>query len=222
MATAQGSSAVGSLPKTSAHERASSPTDATLLARFVSQRDEVAFETLVNRHRAMVLRLCRRVLGNDHDAEDAFQATFLVLLHKAGSVRKHASLPHWLYGVAYRTALQTRTDLARRRLHERKRATLEMCDSEPNLLRQELRGVLGEEVNRLPEKYRAPVVLCYLDGMTYEEASRQLHWPKGTVAIRLARARERLRANLARRGVALAGARTGTVSAGPPINIAPP
>jgi RNA polymerase sigma factor (sigma-70 family) len=151
----------------------------------------------------MVLGLCRRILGNRHDAEDAFQATFLVLVDRAGSVRKKASLSHWLYGVACRTALQARTELARRRVHERKAATMGICEAVPEVLGRELHSVLEDEVSRLPEKYRAPVALCYLEGMTYEEASRQLRCPKGTVAIRLTRARERLRANLIRRGVVL-------------------
>jgi RNA polymerase sigma factor (sigma-70 family) len=151
----------------------------------------------------MVLGLCQRILGNRHDAEDAFQATFLVLVRRAGSVRKKASLTHWLYGVACRTALRARTELARRRVHERKVATVGLCEAVPDLLWQELHSVLDDEVSRLPEKYRAPVALCYLEGMTYEQASRHLRWPKGTVAIRLARARERLRANLIRRGVVL-------------------
>jgi RNA polymerase sigma factor (sigma-70 family) len=118
-------------------------------------------------------------------------------------VRNKASLIHWLYGVACRTALQARTELARRRVHERKVATVGLCEAVPDLLWQELHSVLNDEVSRLPEKYRAPVALCYLEGMTYEEAGRQLRCPKGTVAIRLARARERLRANLIRRGVVL-------------------
>jgi C-terminal peptidase prc len=206
MATGQLNSVVRYLRKVSAGQLASSCTDATLLERFVSQQDEAAFEALVHRHGPMVLGLCRRILRHAHDVEDAFQATFLVLVHKAGSVRKRASLGHWLYGVAYRTALQARTDVARRRVHERKGATMAISEPVPDLLWQELRSVLDEEVNRLPEKYRAPIVLCYLEGRTYEEASRQLRWPKGTVAIRLARARERLRANLVRRGVGLCGA----------------
>jgi DNA-directed RNA polymerase specialized sigma24 family protein len=105
MATGQMSSVVRYLRKVAAHQLASSSTDASLLERFVNQRDEAAFEALVNRHGPMVLGLCQRILGNRHDAEDAFQATFLVLVHRAGSVRKQASLSHWLYGVAYRTAL---------------------------------------------------------------------------------------------------------------------
>jgi C-terminal peptidase prc len=203
MVTAQLSSVVRYLRKVQAGRLAASLTDATLLERFISQRDEAAFEALISRHGPMVLGLCRRVLRNTHDAEDAFQATFLVLVHKAGSVQKRTSLSNWLYGVAYRTALQARSDLARRRVHERKGATMAVCEPVPEILCQELRSILDEEVNRLPAKYRAPVVLCYLEGRTYEEAGRQLHWPKGTVAIRLARARERLRANLVRRGIGL-------------------
>jgi C-terminal peptidase prc len=205
MATGQLKSVVCYLRKVTACQLASSSTDAVLLERFVSQRDEAAFEALLRRHGPMVLGLCRRVLRNRHDAEDAFQATFLVLVHKAGSVRKFASLSSWLYGVAYRTALQVRTELARRRVHEKKGATMTLYEPVPEMLDQEMRSLLDEEISRLPEKYRIPVVLCYLEGMTYEEASRHLRWPKGTVAIRLARARERLRANLVRRGVVLSG-----------------
>ena len=206
MATGQLSSVVRYLRTVKAGRLAATLPDATLLERFVSQRDEAAFEALVSRHGPMVLGLCRRVLGNAHDAEDAFQATFLVLVHKAGSVRKRTSLSHWLYGVAYRTALHARSERARRRVHERKGATMTSCEPVDEILCQELRSVLDEEINRLPEKYRVPVILCYLEGRTYEEASRQLRWPIGTVAIRLARARERLRTNLVRRGIGLADA----------------
>lgn len=205
MATGQLQSVVRYLRRVTACQLASSSSDAVLLERFVSQRDEAAFEALLRRHGPMVLGLCRRVLRNPHDAEDAFQATFLVLVHKAGSVRKHASVSSWLYGVAYRTALQARSELARRRLHEKKGATVAFYEPVPDVLDGELRSLLDAEINRLPEKYRTPIVLCYLEGMTYEEASRHLQWPKGTVAIRLARARERLRANLVQRGVVLSG-----------------
>jgi C-terminal peptidase prc len=205
MATGQLKSVVRYLRKVTACQLASSSTDAVLLERFVSERDETAFEALLHRHGPMVLGLCRRVLRNAHDAEDAFQATFLVLVHKASSVRKLASLSSWLYGVAYRTALQARTELARRRVHEKRGAIMAFYDPVPDVYGQELRSLVDEEISRLPEKYRTPVILCYLEGMTYEEASRHLHWPKGTVAIRLARARERLRANLIRRGVVLSG-----------------
>jgi RNA polymerase sigma-70 factor (ECF subfamily) len=210
MATRQLSSVVRYLRTVRASRLAASLTDATLLERFISQRDEAAFEALVSRHGPMVFGLCRRVLGNAHDAEDAFQATFLVLVHKAGSVRKRTSLGHWLYGVAYRTALQARSDRARRRVHERKGATMDVREPVSEILCQEVRSVLDEEIHRLPEKYRTPVVLCYLEGKTYEEAGRQLRWPKGTVAIRLARARERLRTNLVRRGIGLSDASLGT------------
>jgi RNA polymerase sigma factor (sigma-70 family) len=203
MAMGQGSSVVDYLRKVTARRLASSSTDATLLQLYVSQRDEVAFETLVNRHGAMVHGVCQRILGNRHDAEDAVQATFLVLVYRAGSVRKQASFSHWLYSVACRTALQARTKLARRRVHEKKVATRAICEAVPDLVWQELHSILDDEVSRLPEKYRTPFALCYLEGMTYEEASRKLRWPKGTVAIRLARARQRLRANLIRRGVVL-------------------
>src|SRR5262249_5179454 len=151
---------------------ASSCTDAILLERFVSHRDEAAFEALVLRHGPMVPGLCGRVLRNRHDVEEAFQATFLLLVPKAASLRNRASLGHWLSGVAYGTALQARTEVARRRFHERKGAPMAVSEPAPDIFWQELRPILDEEVNRLPEKYRAPVVLCYLEGRTYEEASR--------------------------------------------------
>jgi C-terminal peptidase prc len=178
-------------------------TDAALLERFVSYQDEVAFELLVRRHGPMVLGLCQRVLHDAHDAEDAFQATFLVLVRKAALIRKQTAVSSWLYGVAYRTAVKVRTDCASRRAHERQVATMPASESSPEPTWSEVRCILDQELDRLPDKYRAPVVLCYLQGLTYEEAARQLGCPKGTVAIRLSRARERLRASLVRRGVTL-------------------
>jgi RNA polymerase sigma factor (sigma-70 family) len=182
-------------------------TDADLLARFVTRRDEAAFELLLWRHGTMVLHICRDVTRDAHAAEDAFQATFLALVRKAGSIRAGESLGAWLYQVAYRVALKARSQIARRNEHETAGvnvaglpAVAELPD-EASL--RELRPVLHEEVQRLPAKYRTPIVLCYLQGLTHEEAARQLGWPKGTVAERLARARELLRKRLSRRGVAL-------------------
>jgi RNA polymerase sigma factor (sigma-70 family) len=178
--------------------------DGDLLTRYVSARDEAALATLVRRHGPMVLRVCGRVLGNAHDAEDAFQATFLVLLRQAASVRKQASLGSWLYGVAWRVARQARTRGAVRRDRERE-AVVTVPPPEPpdELAKSELRAALDEEVRRLPEKYRAAVVLCCVEGKTHEQAARELRWPKSSVTARLARARQLLQRRLTRRGFAV-------------------
>jgi RNA polymerase sigma factor (sigma-70 family) len=151
----------------------------------------------------MVLGVCRRVLDNEHDAEDAFQATFLVLARQAQSIRKLESVGSWLYGVAYRISLRARSDAARRRALEDRARTMPEQDPLVEAAWRELRPVLDEEVDRLPPKYRAPIILCYLEGKTNTEAARELGWTKGTVSGRLARARELLRNRLARRGVSL-------------------
>jgi RNA polymerase sigma factor (sigma-70 family) len=178
-------------------------TDAELLSRFVRQRDEAAFSTLLHRHGPVVLGACRRVLHNEHDAEDAFQATFLVLARKAHAVEKPELLGNWLYGVACRIALKARGKIARRRVKETQavRPLLESTQSEA--VWADLRPVLDEEVNRLPDCYRLPFVLCYLQGKTNEEAAHLLGCPKGTILSRLATAREKLRTRLVRRGITL-------------------
>jgi RNA polymerase sigma factor (sigma-70 family) len=176
--------------------------DCELLRRFVAAREGSAFAGLVRRHGPMVFGVCRRVLNDVHDAEDAYQATFLVLARKAASVRKHEAIASWLYGVAYRVARKTRA--ARRACTGVDPAPL-LSSSDPvaEAAWRELRPVIDEELNRLPEKYRAPLVLCYLQGKTNAEAAQVLGWTKGTVSGRLARARDLLRPRLARRGVAL-------------------
>jgi RNA polymerase sigma factor (sigma-70 family) len=182
---------------------APSTSDAQLLQRFVSQRDESAFELLVWRHGPMVHGVCRRVLRDPHDADDAFQATLLVLARKAASICERDSVGGWLYRVAYRVALRARDGASRRARHERGVPELPAVagphSAGPD---EELRGVLDEELNRLAEKHRAPVVLCYLEGLTNEEAARQLRCPVGTVKTRLAQARRLLGQQLARRGLA--------------------
>ncbi len=182
--------------------------DAELLERFVSQRDAAAFELLVRRHGPMVLGVCRRLLGHAHDAEDAFQATFLALARKAGAIQRGGSVGSWLYHVAYRVALRARAERARRGEHEQPvLAEPVSVAEEPGT--GELRQVLDEEVNRLPARQRSAFILCCLEGKTGEEAARELRCPPGTISSRLTRARERLRVGLTRRGLApavLAGA----------------
>jgi RNA polymerase sigma factor (sigma-70 family) len=176
-----------------------------LLERFVYQHDEAAFELLVRRHEHMVLGVCRRVLGHVQDAEDAFQATFLTLACKAGSIRKRETLPSWLYKVAFRIALRARARKSMRARHERPAgdALSNLVSAEPVFPNDgsTLRDVLDEAIHRLPAKYRAPVILCYLEGKTNEQAAVQLGCPTGTVVTHLARARQRLRKDLLRRGL---------------------
>ncbi len=178
-------------------------SDAHLLERFVSRQSEAAFAVLVERHGPLVQGVCRRVLQDAHDAEDAFQAAFLILARKAHTIHQHQSLPSWLYKVAYRIALRARSTIVRRRTQERAAIQSAPPPSPGEVLRRELGEVLDEEVQRLPEKYRAPVLLCYLQGRTNEEAAQQLSCPTGTVKIRLMRARDLLRKRLERRGVGL-------------------
>jgi RNA polymerase sigma factor (sigma-70 family) len=180
--------------------------DRQLLERFLSGRDQWAFESLMHRHGPMVLSVCRRFLRDMHDAEDAFQATFLVLLRKARSLSKRELLANWLYGVAYRTALRARRDAARRHLHETRRCEKSLVTEDNDRAWREHQETLDEEIHRLPAKYRAPIVLCYFEGLTLKEAAQQLGWPTGTVAGRLARARNLLGARLTRRGVSLTAA----------------
>lgn len=177
-------------------------SEGELLGRFVLEGDEAAFEAIVLRHGPMVWGVCRRLLRDPNDVEDAFQATFLVLLRRAGSIRDAGGLGCWLYGVAYRVASRARADAARRRAKEQGVARPESDGAEGAGEGSELRGVIDLELDRLPEKYRGPVVLCYLEGKTQEEAARTLRWTTGMVRGRLAAARERLRRRLALRGLA--------------------
>ncbi|HEY7310342.1 MAG TPA: sigma-70 family RNA polymerase sigma factor [Gemmataceae bacterium] len=181
-------------------------SDADLLHRFVNERDEAAFELLMWRHAAMVLHVCAQVLSNRETAEDAFQATFLVFVRKAGSISRREALGSWLYRVAYRTALKARTRDKRRPSPGPELDLLEAPPDGDDAGQRELRRMICEEVNRLPAKYRAPIVACFFEGKTHEEAANQLGWPRGTVAGRLARARELLHRRLTRRGVTLSAA----------------
>ncbi len=178
--------------------------DEQLLHRFATTGDESAFAALVQRHGPLVLGVCRRALSDPRDAEDAFQATFLVLVRKAGVIRRPELLGKWLYGVANRVAAKARVRAARRRRREQPLPDGPVAgESRPTAEGLEWRSVLDEEVHRLPVKYRTAVVLCYPEGLTNEEAARRLGCPKGTVQSRLAWGRERLRTRLRRRGVAL-------------------
>lgn len=184
------------------HER----SDADLLHTFLAERDEMAFRLLMQRHGRMVLSVCRRMLRQREDAEDAFQAVFLILARNAASIQKRASLASWLYGVAYRTSLKARAEMSKRRQHEKQAAQARQVQSERDVAMRELQAVLTEEVARLAEKYRAPFVLCCLEGMSRSEAARQLGWKEGTVSGRLAEARKRLQTRLQHRGITLTAA----------------
>src|SRR5688572_16826675 len=184
-----------------ARRAGSSLTDTQLVANFVARRDEASFEVLVWRHGAMVLDLCKRVLRDAHEAEDAFQATFLVLARKAAAVGRGEAVGCWLYKVAYRIALRLRARAAKRAAPGAPEDAPPAPEARAEADWADLRPVLDEEIARLPEKYRAPFVLCYLDGLTNEQAAEQLGCPKGTVLSRLSRGRERLRERLTRRGV---------------------
>ena len=174
------------------------PTDAELLARWAIHPDPAILEQLVRRHGGMVLGVCRRVLGHSADADDAFQATFLVLVRKARTLTQPGQVAGWLYGVAFRIARRVRADRARRRRREASMFIETPAPPAPDDT-SDLRRVLDEELARLPEKYRLPIVLCELEERTLDEAARELGWPKGTVAGRLSRGRNLLRSRLSRR-----------------------
>jgi RNA polymerase sigma factor (sigma-70 family) len=180
-------------------------TDGQLLTNFIERRDEAAFADLVFRHGPMVWRVCRRVLTNQHDAEDAFQATFLVLVRKAASVRPREMLANWLHGVAHTTAHRARVSAAQRGARERQVTSLPERSVTPAHSQADLRAVLDRELSRLPEKYRILILLCDLEDRSRKEVARQLAIPEGTVAGRLARARVLLARRLARQGCTLWG-----------------
>jgi RNA polymerase sigma factor (sigma-70 family) len=172
------------------------PPDGALVERFATSRDEAAFAALVRRHGPAVLRVCLRVLRHHHDAEDACQATFLVLARQARSLRQHDSLAGWLYKVAYHLSVRLRASAERRRRSERN--VLPRTDDDPHAW-DDLRPVLDEELARLPDKYRVPVLLCCLVGRTRDEAAGQLGWTLATLKMQLERGRQMLRTRLARR-----------------------
>src|SRR5262245_633516 len=181
-------------------ERVRQLSDQVLLQQFREQRDESAFGTLLWRHGPMILDVCRSVLGNDADAEEAFQATFLILVRQAASIRKTASVGNWLHGVAYRTALKARARSATRERNEARAPGREVSDPD-DLAWREVRQVLHEELAGLAERYRAPLVAGYLEGKTQDEAAAQLGLAKSTLKERMERGRSQLRARLVRRGL---------------------
>jgi RNA polymerase sigma factor (sigma-70 family) len=184
-----------------------------LLERYATERDELAFEALVARHGPMVLGVCRRVLRNDQAAEDAFQATFLVLMRKAPALDRGKPLGNWLYTVAYRLALRIRADEARRLRREERAARSRPVPESRATGQSDQAVVLEEELERLPERHRLPLVLCYLEGRTNEQAAEFLGCPRGSMSARLAEARQRLRACMARRGYAVSVAGIATLLA---------
>jgi RNA polymerase sigma factor (sigma-70 family) len=196
-------------------------TDSQLIERFTTHRDETAFAALVHRHGALVWRVCRTVLRECHAAEDAFQATFLILVRKAGSLRSPELLGNWLYGVAHRVARRARKTRARQEAHERQGVEMLAAVAAEEPAGPDLQPLLQEELQHLPAKYRTPMVLCYLEGHTNQEAARQLQWPVGTVKVRLLRGREMLRTRLVRRGLVLSVGALVTALAPPAAAAAP-
>jgi RNA polymerase sigma factor (sigma-70 family) len=222
MRKAQSSGPLRSLRALFAAGTATGLSDGELLERYAARRAEsaeaahaaeMAFAALVDRHGAMVWGVCRRLLGDTHEAEDAFQATFLVLVRKAGSVRVDGSLGRWLYGVAHRVALRARSEARRRGAGIVRNPPSAPGDPAGDVELREIRDTVGEELDRLPAKYRCPVELCHLQGMTYDQAARQLNWPVATVKNRLVQGRLRLRERLARRGLAPDAVALGVVTA---------
>ena len=182
-----------------------SETDGRLLARFLDgDAPADGFAALVDRHAPMILGVCRRILDDPNDADDAAQATFLVLARRARAIRNHDSLASWLFGVALRVAKRAKSDATRRREHERRKAEMTAIRAETQGDPATI-GVIDEEIARLPERLRGPIVVCYLEGLTQEQAAGRLNLPLRTIQRRLAQGRERLRARLARRGVAVPG-----------------
>jgi RNA polymerase sigma factor (sigma-70 family) len=197
-------------------------SDQRLLENFLGRRDEAAFAELVKRHGPMVLNVCRGVLHHEQDAEDAFQATFLVLAQKADSIRHRETVAGWLWGVANHLSKKAQAMAARQRRDMQRETEKSAPDPLLDMTVRDLRRALYEELQRLPEKYRLPLVLCYLEGRTQEEAAQQLGWSKGAFRGRLNRGREKLRARLARRGLTLSAGMLTTALAVNPASAAVP
>jgi RNA polymerase sigma factor (sigma-70 family) len=201
-------------------EALGSLTDSQLVERFAANRDEAAFALLVERHGPLVLGVSRQVLHNRHEAEDVFQAAFLMLARKANTLRAGQAVRAWLYQTTVNLSRTIRTAAARRQNHERQAARDAMSDSSSSVSLPDFQSALHEEVSRLPEKFRLPVLMCHLDGKTHDEAAGVLGCPVGTVRSRLSRARDLLRRRLERRGVTMASLAMGTIS-GSSVNAVP-
>ncbi len=204
-----------------AAQQHSEGSDEQLLHAFTSRRDDSAFAALVRRHGPMVLHVCRRVLGHEQDAEDAFQAAFLVLARRAAGLRKKTRLPSFLHGIAYRTAMKAKQSAARRHKHEGLAPARSPANPADELSWREVQALLDEEISRLPEIYRVVFVLFYLEDLSREETARRLGLKDPTVAKRLAAARKRLSERLARRGVELTAVLAATAVATPPVRALP-
>jgi RNA polymerase sigma factor (sigma-70 family) len=187
-------------------QRSRDLTDADLLRRFLADREGAAFAVLVQRHGPMVLGLCNRILGDLHSAEDALQATFMVLVRRSASLRCTGSLGNWLYAAAKRIALKARAKAIARRRLERRLETMPRTEPIDESTWQELRSILDDEIGKLPKKYRAVIILCHLESKSHEQAAKELSWPKTTLTSRLVRGRELLRQGLVRRGITLSAA----------------
>ncbi len=218
MATAEMSTVLDYLRRIAAPRALHDLPDEQLLERFLLEREEAAFALLVQRHGPLVLAVCRRQLHSEQDAEDAFQATFLILVRRAAAIGKRQSVRSWLHGVAWRVAARAKTGRQARWLA---REPLDDLAAAPEPAWDDAGAVLDEELNRLPARYREPFVLCYLEGRTFAETAGRLGCPLGTVAARLHRARERLRRRLARRGVALSAGILGVAWAAQPAFAVP-
>jgi RNA polymerase sigma factor (sigma-70 family) len=201
MTTAPLSGVIWQLRETALSHEDSGQTDAQLLEAFVSRGEEAAFESLLRRHGPMVLGVCRRVLHHAQDVEDSFQATFLVFVRKAASILPRDLVGNWLYGVAFRTALEARKRNARRRAKEREVEGVPKRELSTEDVWKELLPLLDQELNRLPDPYRLAIVLCDLEGKTHREAAQQLGWPQGTLSSRLVRGRVMLAKRLAKHGM---------------------
>jgi RNA polymerase sigma factor (sigma-70 family) len=204
MATTQSGAILRHIRTLAASAAAQELTDGQLLHRFATAHEEAAFATLVQRHGRLVWSVCRHILHHEHDAEDAFQATFLILARRPGSIRKQESVGSWLYGVAYRVAVKAKRSAARRQAYERQARTMPQGQVSSELACRELQAILDTEVQRLPDKYRTPFVLCCLCGRSRQDVAQELGWKEGTVSSRIAQARKQLQQRLARQGITLA------------------
>jgi RNA polymerase sigma factor (sigma-70 family) len=203
MVETQLSNVVRHIRKLAGAENTQDLTDVQLLREFCRNGDEFSFAALLKRHGPMVLSVCRHVLGHEQDAEDAFQATFLVLACKAASIRRGEALINWLHGVAFRMAMNMKRNAARRREQEARLEPSTGLNPSGEVAWREVQAILEEEIHRLPQKYRAPFLLCCIQTLPRAEAARQLGVKEGTVWSRLAQARKLLQARLTRRGVSL-------------------